>query len=768
MIQTHPSSSPGTNDQQAAAYQRFQANSYINGISSGNSGGIPATQYYNNLNMYPVGRSCTQYFSSSSAASLATSGQMIPIASAGGNVDPQHQSLQRQRLTYDHPNIRLPQWPPTHYPAQITSNYEHQFITTPPSYQHHHPQTFTQPFSPPYSQHQTRPTHYHHVQQAYISQKTVLEDNYKGQASSSQAHVYNTSSGDRYKAEAPKSVMPKSVNKPKKQSKPIAKKPRKPPIPSSKSKLIIDSKPSAESKPGEVEGQSPFRASNIREIMLKECQAEQAFLPKIVVNATHQSSCTDSPSAQEQAAGGLTVGSKVKKKKTVEEVITNKTISSPSPPMLYLPTHKPSKKKLKTGRERQTRLVPMVAPGSGRKKRKNSNEPAPSVKMVEVKKNEDPPVQEEPKKQRPPYIPTRNNYPQTPPDSSSEEEDSQYVEAAVVEESNQEVLPKAPVVEQKIQEPEAAATAEELGREEKEEKLQEAIPRRAPGSVPPMSMYNIPNPDAFEVDNFSPKVYVPADAPSVMIPPLSPINAPSEVTTTTPNSVFCTTEIEKECGARLSEKVLFPEQLTTQESDVFKGSILEDTDEPARGHCGKVVQSHSDVTSPPVVKNEITPPIVKKYPIVPPLKKANWLPAPHVSEFSLPLIIEPTTLDHPWQTVGKRKRRKQSLSVPSAKTSTPSPEPVRTPSVSSTQGSPSNGKESKRSRRRRKRKKIRAQEKARAAEEQEGQNTVSAASEQPPPPAEETTVAQRRSNCDILRECLHRLIPAGWRKEKTN
>merc|ERR1719233_1470560 len=101
-------------------------------------------------------------------------------------------------------------------------------------------------------------------------------------------------------AEAPKSVMPKSVNKPKKRSKPIAKKPRKPPIPSSESKLIIDSKPSAKSKPGEVEGQSPFRASNVRNIMRKECQAEQAFLPDIVVNATHQSSCTESPLAQEK------------------------------------------------------------------------------------------------------------------------------------------------------------------------------------------------------------------------------------------------------------------------------------------------------------------------------------------------------------------------------------------------------------------------------------------------------------------------------------
>jgi len=734
---------------------------------------MPATQYYNNLNMYPVGRSCTQYFSSSSAASLATSGQMIPIASAGGNVDPQHQSLQRQRLTYDHPNIRLPQWPPTHYPAQITSNYEHQFIQTPPSY-HHHQHAFTQPFSPPYSQQQTRPTHYHHVQQAhnlqqskriamkmhqaYISQKNVLEDNYKGPTSSSQAPVYNTSSGDHYKVEPPKIATPKSVNKPKKQSKANAKKPRKPPIPSSKSKLIIDSKPSAKGKPGEVEGQSPFHAPNIRDIMLKECQAEQAFLPKIVVNATTQSGCIDSPSAQEPAVGESAVGSKVKKKKTVEEVVINKTIPSPSPPMLYLPTHKPSKKKLKTGRERQTRLVPMVAPG--RNKRKNSNERAPSVQKVEVKKVGEPPVDEEPKKQRPPYHPTRNNYPQTPPDSSSEEEDCQYVDTAVVE-PNPQILLKAPVVEQKVQKPEESVVHEE-------EKPLQVVQRIAANRVSPMPMLNIPKPDAFEVDNFSPKVYVPADAPSVMMPPLTPVNAPSEVTTTTSISVFCTPEIEIECGARLSEKAIFTEQLISQGTEESKEAIRKDTDEPVLGDSDKLVSSPSDVSSPPVVKNQTTPPVVKKFPMVPPLKKKNWLPAPHVSEFSLPLIIEPTTLDHPWQTVGKRKRRKQSISVPSAKTCTPSPEPVRTPSVSSTQGSPSNGKESKRSRRRRKRKKMRAQEKARAAEEQESQNTVSAAAEQPPPPPEETTIAQRRSNCDILRECLHRVIPAGWRKEKTN
>lgn len=753
MIQTHPSS-PGTNDQQAALYQRFQANSYINGISSGNSGGMPANQYYNNMNMYPVGRSCTQYFSSSSAASLATSGQMIPMVSPGGSVDPQQQSLQRQRLTYDHPSIRHPQWPPTHYPAQIRRSYEHQFITTPPSYHHPLHHTFPQPFPPPYSQQQARAAHFHHVQQAYVSQKKLLEDTYQGPSLSNQAGVYDNNtntSNDHYKVESQKIVTPKIEQKPKKQSKTIAKKPRKPPIPSCKSKLIIDTKPTLDHKSGEGEGQSPFQVPNIRQMMLKECQVEQVCLPNLIANGDHQQDCTDSPSAQDQAEGEPIVASMVKKKKMVEEVITNKTIPSPSPPMLYLPTHKPSIKKLRTGIERQTRLVPVVVPRRNKRKSK-SNEGAVSPQKVEVKKVPERSVNEELKKQRTPYHLARN-YSQTPPESSSEEESSYHVETAVVK-LNQKILPKPPAVDLKVDELEDSAIADQIVREEEESRS--VIQSIAASSAFPVPMLQIPNPDAFEEDNFSPAVYIPADGPSVMVPPLSPVNAPSEVTTTTPNSVFCSL-IEKECTVKLSEEVISQEPETIEQPEEPEEPVREDSDEPVRGESDKPVPPPSDTTSPPVVK---------KFPIVPPLKKANWLPAPLVSEFSLPLIIEPRTLDHPWQTVGKRKRRKQSISVPSAKTFTPSPEPVRTPSVSSTQGSSSNGKESKRSRRRKKKKKIRAQ--AKAAEGQESQAMAVAAVEQPPLPAAETTITQRRSNCDFLRECLLRVLPTGWWREKTD
>jgi len=392
----------------------------------------------------------------------------------------------------------------------------------------------------------------------------------------------------------------------------------------------------------------------------------------------------------------------------------------------------------------------------GRNKRKNnSNERAPPALTVEVKKVEEPPVNEEPKKTRSPYHQTRN-FPQTPPDSSSEEEDCQHVETAAVE-LNHEILPEPPIAALKFEKPEELTIPEKMVCEEKEEP--QMIPRIAASNASPLSVLHIPNPDAFEEDNFSPAVYIPADAPSVMIPPLSPVNAPSEVTTTSPNSVFCSPLIEKESGARVSEKVLFPEPSTTVQPEESEEPAPEDSEEAVRGDSDKPVPPPSDVNSPPVVK---------KFPIVPPLKKANWLPAPHVSEFCLPLIIEPTTLDHPWQMVS-RKRRKQGISAPSAKTFTPSPEPVRTPSVSSTQGSTGNGKESKRSRRRKKRKKLRAQEKARAAEEQESKTTVIAAVEQPPPPPkDETAITQRRSNCEFLRECFHRVLPNDWWKEKTN
>merc|ERR1719233_2003252 len=101
-----------------------------------------------------------------------------------------------------------------------------------------------------------------------------------------------------------------------------------------------------------------------------------------------------------------------------------------------------------------------------------------------------------------------------------------------------------------VEEPEESAIADEVLHEEEEPQV--VIQSIATSSASPVSMLQIPNPDAFEEDNFSPAVYIPADAPSVMLPPLSPVNAPSEVTTTSPNSVFCSPLIEKESGARVS------------------------------------------------------------------------------------------------------------------------------------------------------------------------------------------------------------------------
>jgi len=140
-------------------------------------------------------------------------------------------------------------------------------------------------------------------------------------------------------------------------------------------------------------------------------------------------------------------------------------------------------------------------------------------------------------------------------------------------------------------------------------------------------------------------------------------------------------------------------------------------------------------------------------PTVPPLKRHDWSPAPLVSEFNLPLIIERPVKDDPWTMVRRRKHG----GIPEIRMNTPSPKQIQTPTPSKQVLHP---KEQKKSRRKRKRKKIRAPESSKVETN-------------PPTTApEEPLVAQapskRESRCDFVMDCLQRTFPFAWRKEKTN
>jgi len=358
--------------------------------------------------------------------------------------------------------------------------------------------------------------------------------------------------------------------------------------------------------------------------------------------------------------------------------------------------------------------VPMVAPG--RKKRKTKiNEQSISAMNNPVRNPKEELVSDEIKKPFPQYH-QRNYYTQTPPDSSSEDLDFERDEVTKME----------PQIEQSDR-PDVGTNV--FGLEKSVDKVahERHKPCEARKSLP---MEVVPSPDAFEVDDediFSPVVYIPLDAPSVQIPS-TPINSPSEASTTTTNSVM---------GASM-DSVVSPVIFTEHNSTV----------------PDEVVSPNSEVNSLPVDES------IKKFPIVPPLMKS---PAPLVSEFmSLPLILEPTRRDDEWQTVS-RKRGKYSISLASDRTCNPSPEPVKTPSLFSALGSPSKNRESTKSRRRRKRKKQRSQEKKKASEVPEVQTMVNA-DEQP----SEEIYAQRHTRCDSLRNCFVRVLPTGWWKEKTN
>jgi len=700
MTQTHPSSQ-GISEQRGAVYNRFQTNSYDGGMPFGNSAGVPLNQYYNNINMYPVGRSSTHYFSSRSTAATATSGHMIP---------PQ-QNLQQQRLHYGHSSIGPRQWPPTHYPAQIR-NFNQQFMTTSPS-NYHHQHSFVNPYSPPFSQQQNRPMQYCDAQQSVVYPKEALDDNWPTSSYQQQTALYNTGSighkntiSSNVGAQKPspnnfigkipfgdKVKIPKIKHNTKKPSKHYAKKGRKPPIPS------FEHNTDDYSRLSWTNSHASFQVPRIKHTLPQRCEPQQLNEAEL----RH----SDSLLAPQEVGGD----NSVPKKKINEELIRNKTIKSPCDPIPCVPTQMPPRcrKKSITGKERQIGLVPIVAPEHKKKKNKTSEQSLSAMKNP-VRKLMEELVNDEVKKPFPPYH-QRNYYTQTPPESDSEDVDYRQDEATKVE-------------PQIVQSERPTVGSNSVSIDSVVHKLCEAR-----DSLP---MLEVPSPDAFEVDDegrFSPVVYIPLDAPTVQIPS-TPINSPSEASTTTTNSFM---------GTSL-DSVVSPVKM------IFKEHNATVPDE--------AVSPHSENTSFPVEEPK------KKFPIVPPLMKS---PAPLLSEFmSLPLILEPTRRDDEWQTVS-RKRGKYSISLPSARSCNLNPEPAQTPLLSTAIESSSKNKESKKSRRRRKLKKQRSHEKRKAAEVDETLITANAAEK----PSEEID-RQRRTRCDCLRKCLVRVLPTGWRKEKTN
>jgi len=158
--------------------------------------------------------------------------------------------------------------------------------------------------------------------------------------------------------------------------------------------------------------------------------------------------------------------------------------------------------------------------------------------------------------------------------------------------------------------------------------------------------------------------------------------------------------------------------------------------------------------TPPTEKIIKPKPKLTPKPTVPPLKRHNWSPAPLVADFAnLPLIIERTVKDEPWQTVGGNRKYKSN---PEVRQSAQSPELVKSPPPSKQTLHP---KEQKKSRRRRRRKKTRVAETAKVES-----NPATTAPEEPLAQAP----SKRKSRCDFLMDCLQRTFPFAWRKEKTN
>jgi len=459
---------------------------------------------------------------------------------------------------------------------------------------------------------------------------------------------------------------------------------------------------------------TPFHGSNIRHhIMLNK----QVQWPRLI----YETRCAKGPNAQQ--SGEKSNGGKINS-------ASSEQISS----MLFMPTHRPrSPKKRPWKGEKKVRIIPKkttkrikrrnrsverVLKSCAKKLRESSLQ---EVSNLRPKRASSMPVKEETLvKDIPPKLkmPTSLGYSQTPPESSDEDSDEVETEN-VAQPVDSKVDPKNPNGR--------AANGLEL------------VPKKSSISVcsKPVLAPTVPK-------SYRPEIV---------------LEKPTQLFTFPPKLPLVVTQPVNKAEIRLDSKKI--QTTFAEEQDVLSVSPKEHT--PTAHHAS------SDITTPgsscrlagmkpPIPYTPPTEKIIKPKPkptpkpTVPPLKRHNWSPAPLVSEFNnLPLIIERTVKDDPWQTVRRRKHG----SIPEVRL-TPSPELIQSPPPSK---QVPHLKEPKKSRKRRRRKKTRAQEIAKVES-----NPSTSAPEEPLAQAP----SKRKSRCDLFMDCLQRTFPFAWRKDKTN
>merc|ERR550534_127554 len=462
---------------------------------------------------------------------------------------------------------------------------------------------------------------------------------------------------------------------------------------------------------------TPFHGSNIRHhIMLNK----QVQWPRLI----YETRCTKSPNAQQ--SGEKSNGGKI-----------NSTSSEQISSMLFMPTHRPrSPKKRPWKGERKVRFIPKkptkkrrnrsverVLKSCAKKLRESSMEEVSDLRpkrasSISVKKETL--VKDIPPKLK---MPMSLGYSQTPPESSDEDSDEVETEN-VAQPVDSKVDPKNPNGR--------AANGLELA------------PKKSSISMctKPVLAPTLPK-------SYRPEIMLEKPAKLFTFPPKLPLVATQQV---------------NKAEIRLDSKKI--QTTFTEEQDVLsvKSSLASPKEHTPTAH-----HASSDITTPgsscrlagmkpPIPYTPPTEKIIKPKPkptpkpTVPPLKRHNWSPAPRVSDFNnLPLIIERTVKDDPWQTVRRRKHG----SIPEVRLSAPSPELIQSPPPSK---EVLHSKEPKKPRKRRRRKKTRAPESAKV-------ESIPSTTAPEEPLAQ--APSKRKSRCDLFMDCLQRTFPF-WRKDKTN
>jgi hypothetical protein len=481
-------------------------------------------------------------------------------------------------------------------------------------------------------------------------------------------------------------------------------------------------KPPLTRKPNEyAQDASPFHCSNIRHhIMLNK----QIQWPRLI----YETQCTESSNAQqsvEKSTGGKDTSKSSDK------------LSS----MLFMPTHRPKSPKIKKWKgerkvrfrpkkpakriKRKNRSVDQVLKSCAKKIRESSTQPGNKKRQkrppAPTPSKEETEVKEVPLK---PMLPPSLGYSQTPPESS--DEDSEEIETEIVGQ------PVDSNIAMRSIDGRVGNDLEMLS--------------KSSSSCAPKLVCAPPLPKSYSAEILSEKpmeLFTYSQKVSTMVAPqvskhdkrLDSKGKPARVIEELVLPVRNDLVLQKELYSKELTPTAFhsPSEITTP------------------GSSCRLAGMKPPIPYTPSPEILIKPKVTPK-PTVPPLKRVDWLPAPLVSEFNnLPLIIERTVKDDPWQTV---KRRKHG-NVPEISLSSSTPELFATPPSSKKVLSP---KEQKKSRKRRKRKKTRVLECAKVEE-----STPIPTPEKPLAPAS----SSRKNTCDLVMDCLNRIFCSAWKKDKT-